>query len=51
MTCGTLGGWHFMSGTSLQELMELGRWKSYELSRYLTPEHLPSAERSKLGRS
>jgi hypothetical protein len=35
-----------MSGTSLQELMELGGWKSYEMVlRYahLAPEHLSQA--------
>ena len=35
-----------MSGTSLQELMELGGWKSYEMVlRYahLAPEHLADA--------
>jgi hypothetical protein len=35
-----------MSGTSLQDLMELGGWKSYEMVlRYahLAPEHLSSA--------
>ena len=35
-----------MHGTSLQELMELGGWKSYEmLLRYahLAPEHLADA--------
>ena len=35
-----------MAGTSLQELMDLGRWKSYEMVlRYahLAPEHLSSA--------
>ena len=35
-----------MSGTSLQELMELGGWKSYEMVlRYahLAPEHLSAA--------
>ena len=25
----TWASWHVMSGTSLQELMELGGWKSY----------------------
>ncbi len=38
--------WHVMSGTSLQELMELGGWKSYEMVlRYahLAPEHLSGA--------
>ncbi len=35
-----------MNGTSLQELMELGGWKSYEMVlRYahLAPEHLADA--------
>lgn len=35
-----------MSGTSLQELMELGGWKSFEMMlRYahLAPEHLSAA--------
>ena len=35
-----------MSGTSLQELMELGGWKTYEMAlRYahLAPEHLSQA--------
>ena len=35
-----------MSGTSLQELMELGGWKSYDMVlRYahLAPEHLSEA--------
>ena len=35
-----------MNGTTLQELMELGGWKSYEMVlRYahLAPEHLSSA--------
>lgn len=38
--------WHVMNGTSLQELMELGGWKSYEMVlRYahLAPEQLASA--------
>ena len=42
----TWASWHVMSGTSLQELMELGGWKSYEMVlRYahLAPEHLASA--------
>ena len=37
---------HMMRGTSLQELMELGGWKSYEMVlRYahLAPEHLATA--------
>ena len=35
-----------MSGTSLQELIELGGWKSYEmvlLYAHLAPEHLSDA--------
>jgi len=42
----TWASWHVMSGTSLQELMELGGWKSYEMVlRYahLAPELLSSA--------
>ncbi len=42
----TWASWHVMSGTSLQELMELGGWKSYEMVlRYahLAPEHLADA--------
>lgn len=42
----TWASWHVMSGTSLQELMELGGWKSYEMVlRYahLAPEQLASA--------
>lgn len=42
----TWASWHVMSGTSLQELMELGGWKSYEMVlRYahLAPEHLATA--------
>ena len=42
----TWASWHVMSGTSLQELMELGGWKSYEMVlRYahLAPEHLANA--------
>ena len=42
----TWASWHVMSGTSLQELMELGGWKSYEMVlRYahLAPEHLQKA--------
>jgi len=38
--------WHVMAGTGLQELMELGGWKSYEMVlRYahLAPEHLSDA--------
>jgi hypothetical protein len=37
---------HVMNGTTLQELMELGGWKSYErVLRYahLAPEHLSNA--------
>ena len=39
----TWASWHVMSGTSLQELMELGGWKSYEIvlrHAHLAPEHL-----------
>jgi integrase len=39
----TWASWHVMSGTRLQELMELGGWKSFEMVlRYahLAPEHL-----------
>lgn len=42
----TWASWHVMNGTSLQELMELGGWKSYEMVlRYahLAPEHLAGA--------
>ena len=42
----TWASWHVMNGTSLQELMELGGWKSYEMVlRYahLAAEHLSSA--------
>jgi integrase len=42
----TWASWHVMSGTSLQELMELGGWKSFEMVlRYahLAPEHLSAA--------
>jgi integrase len=42
----TWASWHVMSGTSLQELMELGGWKSFEMVlRYahLAPEHLSEA--------
>ncbi|MET0015028.1 MAG: site-specific integrase [Sedimenticola sp.] len=42
----TWASWHVMSGTSLQELMELGGWKSFEMVlRYahLAPEHLAEA--------
>lgn len=44
----TWASWHVMSGTSLQELMELGGWKSFEMVlRYahLAPEHLADAAR------
>ena len=44
----TWASWHVMTGTSLQELMELGGWKSYEMVlRYahLAPEHLTAAAR------
>lgn len=27
----TWASWHVMSGTSLQELIELGGWKSFEM--------------------
>ena len=42
----TWASWHVTSGTTLQELMELGGWKSYEMVlRYahLAPEHLSAA--------
>lgn len=42
----TWASWHVMAGTGLQELMELGGWKSYEMVlRYarLAPEHLSNA--------
>ena len=42
----TWASWHVMAGTGLQELMELGGWKSYEMVlRYahLAPEHLSAA--------
>jgi len=42
----TWASWHVMSGTRLQELMELGGWKSFEMVlRYahLAPEHLSQA--------
>jgi integrase len=42
----TWASWHVMNGTSLQELMELGGWKSFEMVlRYthLAPEHLAEA--------
>ncbi len=42
----TWASWHVMNGTSLQELMELGGWKSYEmvlLYAHLAPEHLADA--------
>jgi integrase len=44
----TWASWHVMSGTRLQELMELGGWKSFEMVlRYahLAPEHLASVAR------
>jgi integrase len=44
----TWASWHVQSGTSLQELMELGGWKSYEMVlRYahLAPEKLNSVAR------
>ena len=44
----TWASWHVMNGTSLQELMELGGWKSFEMVlRYahLAPEHLANAAR------
>lgn len=44
----TWASWHVMNGTSLQELMELGGWKSFEMVlRYahLAPEHLSAAAR------
>ena len=42
----TWASWHVMNGTSLQELMELGCWKSYEMVlhyAHLAPEHLAEA--------
>ena len=42
----TWASWHVTNGTSLQELMELGGWKSYEMVlRYahLAPDHLSQA--------
>ena len=42
----TWASWHVMSGTSLQELMELGSWNSYAMVlRYahLAPEHFSSS--------
>jgi Phage integrase family len=42
----TWASWHVMSGTSQQESMELGGWKSYEMVlRYAhrAPEHLADA--------
>jgi integrase len=42
----TWASWHVMSGTSLQELMELGGWESFEtVLRYahLAPDHLSQA--------
>ena len=44
----TWASWHVTNGTSLQELMELGGWKSYEMVlRYahLAPDHLSHAPR------
>ena len=44
----TWASWHVQSGTSLQELMELGGWRSYEMVlRYahLAPEKLSSVAR------
>jgi integrase len=41
----TWASWHVQSGTSLQELMELGGWKSYEMVlsyAHLAPEKLKS---------
>jgi integrase len=48
----TWASWHVQSGTSLQELMELGGWRSYEMVlRYahLAPEKL-SAVASRIER-
>ena len=42
----TWASWHVMSGTSLQELMELAGCKSYEMvlrCAHLAPEHLSTA--------
>lgn len=42
----TWASWHVTNGTSLQELMKLGGWKSYEMVlRYahLAPDHLSNA--------
>jgi integrase len=42
----TRASWHVMSGTRLQELMELGGWKSFEMVlcyAHLAPEHLSQA--------
>jgi integrase len=42
----TWASWHVMNGTTLQELMELGGWKSYVLvlrSALLAPELLSPA--------
>lgn len=42
----TWASWHVTNGTSLQELMELGGWKSYEMVlRYahLAADHLSQA--------
>jgi integrase len=44
----TWASWHVMSGTNLQQLMELGGWRSYEMVlRYahMAPEHLSEAAR------
>ncbi len=44
----TWASWHVQSGTSLQELMELGGWSSYQMVlRYahLAGEHLKGAAR------
>jgi len=42
----TWASWHVMSGTSLQELMEFGGWKSFEMvlrNAHLAPDHLSQA--------
>jgi hypothetical protein len=39
----TWASWHVTNSTSLQELMELGGWKSYEMVlrfAHLAPDHL-----------
>ena len=44
--CHTWASWHVTNVTSLQELMELGGWKSYDIVlRYahLAPDHLSHA--------